>query len=372
MIVHQQDTDCHRAGLYLNEFVGSLAAGFVTPLRESRPMIVASAVLLAQIAIDERVYELDRLAGALSVLVVLGIGVGFAALRASAPTALARLVAAFCIASVPAIALVDASNLRGFVGRTIGLPVAITSPQPVPATPVAIGIAVAALCAASLGVSARGRGRALWWLLTAMALGMTIVLSTSASWGLIAGLAVLVPLATLRRAWIASSLAVGVAGLVGCAAVALSVTDASFQQRLLLWNDTIARIDEHPIAGLGFGTFPFITPFIGITNAHNVALQAWSDFGLPGSAALLGVALHTLVRASRAAADGSTGERTWGRAAFACVVAFFVIGGAESTIDMTFAVGYGFVTVMSPFLFIAAGLAPPRSAAGATFGAHST
>ncbi|MFQ5460016.1 MAG: O-antigen ligase family protein, partial [Anaerolineae bacterium] len=91
--------------------------------------------------------------------------------------------------------------------------------------------------------------------------------------------------------------------------------DAPRTGRVALWRDVLEMIAQHPAAGVGLNNFPLefgqrpeyegFFVYAGIPHAHNVYLQAAIDYGVPGFAAVVGLA------AALAWAAWRTARRLW-------------------------------------------------------------
>ncbi len=107
--------------------------------------------------------------------------------------------------------------------------------------------------------------------------------------------------------------------------------------RFGIWKNTLALIQAHPWAGVGFGEFNIawtLTPFPGRPTAffdhtHNLPLQLAVELGLPLAALVMGLLLLALARAAlqawRAAGDAGTARR--------CAVMMVLMIGLHSLLE---------------------------------------
>src|SRR5262249_30983462 len=148
------------------------------------------------------------------------------------------------------------------------------------------------------GIRARA-GTALAALLVA---GVLLLTQSRSAW--VAQIVVLVVVALFRfdrvarRAVLLALLILGAAALIRYRSV-VDLVDRSIGStdtggtRLELWRGALEVVRDHPIAGVGLNTFPFVlhalygAPDVHNPHAHNIYLQAAVDLGLPGALALL-------------------------------------------------------------------------------------
>jgi O-antigen ligase len=150
-----------------------------------------------------------------------------------------------------------------------------------------------------------GPGRRRWWWPAAWALcalGLLFTYTRGAWLGVLAGTATLAGL--LRRAW----LILGVGGLVLATLVLLAggaleqrfrslvdPEDATFRERLLMWESGLAILRDHPVTGVGIGQLKVVYPGYALDEAvkkhtshlHNTPLQIAAERGILGLVAWL-------------------------------------------------------------------------------------
>jgi O-antigen ligase len=145
--------------------------------------------------------------------------------------------------------------------------------------------------------------------------------------------------------------------------------------RLGIWSNTLALIRMHPWAGVGFGEFNFawtLTPFPGrpvafFDHTHNLPLQFLVELGIPLGALVLGLMLHALWIAWRAArapvsADAAPGASLLRPAAFAMVLLILVHSLLE------YPLWYAYYLLPAAFAFGLCLAAPPVDAPAAKRG----
>ncbi|MES2991029.1 MAG: Wzy polymerase domain-containing protein [Pseudomonadota bacterium] len=139
--------------------------------------------------------------------------------------------------------------------------------------------------------------------------------------------------------------------------------------RLGIWSNTLALIRMHPWTGVGFGEFNFawtLTPFPDrpvafFDHTHNLPLHFLVELGIPLGLAVLGLILHALWvawRAARAAApaDAAPGEALLRPAAFAMVLLILVHSLLE------YPLWYAYYLLPAAFVFGLCLAAPPPAA----------
>ena len=126
--------------------------------------------------------------------------------------------------------------------------------------------------------------------------------------GLFAGILVVGAIAfyQTRRRWMAVTLPlilalpvvysfwIGITPVIG-RFEALAQAGAFEQDRLALWRDTVALIQDYPLLGTGLGTYPWSSIYYQSTNltmryehAHNDYLEFAADIGIPAAVVLFG------------------------------------------------------------------------------------
>lgn len=212
-------------------------------------------------------------------------------------------------------------------------------------------LAVASVLAAGLLLAGPARPR---WLPAALALTLAALVATfsRASWlGLLAGLLTL--LATGRPRARLRLLAAGAVVVLAAAALlprwpaldqevrSIASVEAN-RNRLLLWRAAAEMVADHPLLGLGFGTFPLAYPAYkspqarerAANFAHNIFLNVAAETGVLGLAAfavLVAIALRSAWRRWRQAPAVSE-ARGLAAAVLAGLVAFLSIQLFEGTV----------------------------------------
>lgn len=118
-------------------------------------------------------------------------------------------------------------------------------------------------------------------------------------------------------------------------------------ERLIIWKDTLGMIKEHPVLGIGTGSFYTIVPYKPdepYRYAHNLVLEVMVEQGIPGILLWLGFGLTTLSLSIRGIVRQTRGHRI-----YLISLAILVFGLANAMLS-------GDITDNSN-IFVAAGLA---------------
>lgn len=145
----------------------------------------------------------------------------------------------------------------------------------------------------------------------------------------------------MRRAFLQAALAVALTSLVAATVFTwlapLDSTTDTLTSRLQIWSASVTLIGDHLYTGVGPGQFPLVLdkafPELSasvaphIPHAHNIALQALLDLGLPGSVVLgllIAMAVRGLIVTARSSTDRSLQLLVVGLAG--SLLAFFAYG----------------------------------------------
>lgn len=118
-------------------------------------------------------------------------------------------------------------------------------------------------------------------------------------------------------------------------------------ERLIIWKDTLVMIQEHPVLGIGTGSFHTIVPYKPdepYRYPHNLILEVMVEQGIPGVLLWLGFGLITISLSIRGIVRQTRGHR------------IYLISLAILAFGMANAMLSGDITD-NPNIFVAAGLA---------------
>ncbi|MEA4901452.1 O-antigen ligase family protein [Desulfitobacterium sp.] len=85
-------------------------------------------------------------------------------------------------------------------------------------------------------------------------------------------------------------------------------------ERLIIWKDTLGMIQEHPVLGIGTGSFHTIVPYKPnepYLYPHNIVLEVMVEQGIPGVLLWLGFGLITITLSIRGILQKSRGQRIY-------------------------------------------------------------
>lgn len=118
-------------------------------------------------------------------------------------------------------------------------------------------------------------------------------------------------------------------------------------ERVIIWKDTLGMIQEHPVLGIGTGSFHTVVPYKPdepYRYPHNLILEVIVEQGIPGFLLWLGFGVITVVLCFRGMVRQTRGQRL-----YLISLAILVFGMANAMLS-------GDITD-NPNIFVAAGLA---------------
>lgn len=258
------------------------------------PLLLCQLLFGALVAFGPTIDDANRIAGLVSIAIVVVVSSAVASISTSREPKLGLLALTTIVVAAVALPYTDGHALRGMAAST-GASLMAANDETRLLSPHILGLAVGApaLFLASLVIHADRRSwlRGLW-LLGAVS-GVAIVGLSDSRDAAIATAGGMLVIGASRFTKRRGTLLLGCGILVaaaGLGTVLVLDTDAALRERRELWSLAMRFIADSPVGGLGYGGLSGIyhREFPGFaTNAHNLFIQTAADFGLIGVTALI-------------------------------------------------------------------------------------